>query len=257
MIEADRVTMVFSTAQGQAAALQDASFTVAEGEFVSLIGPSGCGKSTLLRLIADIYTPTAGTVRVAGQTPSSARRANLVSLMFQEPVLLPWLTARQNAELPLKFALRTKTLNAMDLLDFVGLRGWERSYPHQLSGGMQQRVALARALVTDPHLLLMDEPFAALDELTRDRMGQWLLSIWELARKTVLFVTHSIPEAVYLSDRIIVMDAHPGHVKAVIEVKLPRPRGEEVKESYAFFELLRTLRTLLRETVPVQELRST
>ncbi len=250
MIEIDRATMVFSAAEGPVTALRDVSFSVAEGEFVSLIGPSGCGKSTLLRLIADIYRPTSGIVRVAGQSPETSRRANFVGLMFQEPVLLPWLTVLQNVELPLRFARRPTPLSARYLLEFVGLRGREKDYPHQLSGGMQQRVALARALVTDPKLLLMDEPFAALDELTRDRMGQWLLSIWEQARKTVLFVTHSIPEALYLSDRVIVMDAHPGRVIAIVDVTLPRPRLEGVRESLDFFGLLGKLRALLRGDLP-------
>lgn len=246
MIAVDGVTMVFPTTRGPLAALRNVSFEVMEGEFVSLIGPSGCGKSTLLRLIADIYKPTEGVVRVGGQAAAQARKANLVGLMFQEPVLLPWLTVYQNVELPLKLTHSKNQLKPSSLLEFVGLEGRERDYPHQLSGGMQQRVALARALVTNPKLLLMDEPFAALDELTRDKMGHWLLSIWVQAKKTVLFVTHSIPEAVYLSDRVIVMDSQPGRVKAEVKVTLPRPRDELVKEDFAFFELLRTLRAHLR-----------
>ncbi|MBI4639810.1 MAG: ABC transporter ATP-binding protein [Candidatus Tectomicrobia bacterium] len=246
MIEVDRVTMIFSTSHGPLTALQDVSFRLAEGEFISFIGPSGCGKSTLLRLIADIYQPTRGTVQVDGRTPEQARKANLISLMFQEPVLLPWLTAYQNVELALRLTRPNDPLDPMWLLDFVGLKGREKDYPHQLSGGQQQRVALARALVTNPKLLLMDEPFAALDELTRDRMGQWLLSIWDQTKKTVAFVTHSIPEALYLSDRVVVMDAHPGRIRAEVEVALPRPRHEAIKGSLVFFELLQILRDHLR-----------
>jgi NitT/TauT family transport system ATP-binding protein len=248
MINVDHVTMIFATAGGPLTALHNVSFDVGDGEFVSLIGPSGSGKSTLLRLIADIYHPTAGTVQIAGQTSEQARKANFVSMMFQEPVLLPWLTAYQNTELPLKLTHNKDKLDPMALLEFVGLQKRENDYPHQLSGGMQQRVALARALVTSPKLLLMDEPFAALDELTRDRMGHWLLSIWEQTKKTVLFVTHSVPEALYLSDRVIVLDSHPGRLKAVVEVTLPRPRHEAMRESLAFFELLRMLRGHLRAT---------
>lgn len=246
VIELDRVTMVFPTAHGALTALQNMSFTIQAGEFVSIIGPSGCGKSTLLRLVADIYHPTSGTVRVAGHLPEQARKANVVGLMFQEPVLLPWLTVLENVELSLKITRAENGLNPIWLFDFVGLRGRERDYPYQLSGGMQQRVALARALATNPQLLLMDEPFGALDELTRERMGDWLLSIWEQTRKTVLFITHSVPEALFLSDRVIVMDSQPGRVRGEVDVSLPRPRDEGVKESMAFFELLRALRTLLR-----------
>jgi NitT/TauT family transport system ATP-binding protein len=245
--------MVFRTPRGALTALRDVSFQVQDGEFVSLIGPSGCGKSTILRLIADICKPTEGHLTVAGRSPEAARRADLISLMFQEPVLLPWLTVYQNVELPLKLTKPVEPLGPMDLLDLVGLRGRDKDYPHQLSGGMQQRVALARALVTNPQILLMDEPFAALDELTRDRMGNWLLSIWQQTRKTVVFVTHSIPEALYLSDRVIVLESQPGRVRAQVEVNLPAPRSDAVKESMAYFDLLRILRGHLRATEATRE----
>lgn len=249
-IEVDHVTMVFPTSHGMLTALQDVSFTVRRGEFVSLIGPSGCGKSTLLRLIADIYRPVSGVVRVEGQPPDRARRAHLVGLMFQEPVLLPWLTVLENVKLALELTGAKDGLDPTWLLALVGLSGRERDYPHQLSGGMQQRVALARALATNPQLLLMDEPFGALDELTRERMADWLLSIWEQTRKTVLFVTHSVPEAVFLSDRVIVLDSQPGRVRAEVEVTLPRPRREDLKETMTYFELLRHLRGHLRPAPP-------
>lgn len=245
LVEVNGVTMVFPAAQGPLTAVEDVSFSIHAGEFVSVIGPSGCGKSTLLRLIADIFPPTRGTVRVAGQPPAGARKAHLIGLMFQEPVLLPWLTIRDNVELATEITGVAHTHDPRWILEFVGLKGRERDYPNQLSIGMQQRAALARSLATNPTLLLMDEPFAALDELTRDRMGEWLVSIWEETRKTVIFVTHSIAEAVYLSDRVIVFGTQPGHVKTEVPVPLPRPRAQAVKESLAFFELVRTLREYL------------
>jgi len=244
----DKVTVVFSTARGPLTALEEVSFSVAEGEFVTLIGPSGCGKSTILRLVSDIHHPVAGSVKVAGDTPEHARKKNMVTMMFQEPVLLPWLTIQRNVTLALELTRPADHPDPLEVLEFVGLGGREKDYPYQLSGGMQQRVALARALVTNPRVLLMDEPFAALDELTRDRMGLWLLEVWERSRKTVLFVTHSVPEAVHLSDRVVVLDAHPGRVRAVVEINLPRPRTEEVRQGLEFFNLLGTLREHLRAT---------
>jgi NitT/TauT family transport system ATP-binding protein len=247
MVQLDRVTMRFDTAGGVLVALEDVSFSAPAGQFVALIGPSGCGKSTILRLLSDIHHPSEGRVLVDGRTPDQARKAGQVNLMFQESVLLPWLTVRGNVKLPLDLTKPSSPPDPLELIELVGLAGREDDYPHQLSGGMQQRVALARALITDPDLLLMDEPFAALDELTRDTMGQWLLSVWERTRKTVLFVTHSIAEAVYLSDRVIVLRAHPGRLQADVPIDLPRPRDEAIKESRQFFELLNTLRGFLRE----------
>lgn len=252
-ISVRNVTMVFPAPGGSVTALQDVSFDIAEGEFVSLIGPSGCGKSTALRLVADIHQPTEGSLSVSGQTPEQARKAHLVNLMFQEPVLLPWLSILQNVNLSIEITRAKEHRDPHELLEFVGLQGREKDYPGQLSGGMQQRVALARALATNPRILLMDEPFAALDEFTRDRMGNWLLSIWERTRKTVVFVTHSIPEALYLSDRVIVMDAHPGRIRADIRVELPRPRREEVRQSITFFEQLQALRNQMPRMAPIEE----
>ncbi len=248
MVELANVTMQFKTSHGTLTAIEDVSFNVADGEFISLIGPSGCGKSTILRLISDIYQPIKGTLSVAGLSASEARKRNLITMMFQEPILLPWLSIINNVKMPLELVHQKEHLDPMEVLGIVGLKGREHDYPYQLSGGMQQRAALARSLVTNPRVLLMDEPFAAIDELTRDRMGQWLLSIWEQTRKTVIFVTHSIPEALFLSDRVIVLDANPGKVRANVAVDLPRPRTEEIRQDLQYFELLGTLRSHLRAT---------
>ncbi|HZD10583.1 MAG TPA: ABC transporter ATP-binding protein [Candidatus Binatia bacterium] len=252
-ISVQNLQMVFPAPGGAVTALEDVSFDIAETEFVSLVGPSGCGKSTALRLIADIYQPTQGTVTVAGRSPGKARKEHLVNLMFQEPVLLPWLTIYQNVKLSIEITKATDHRSPDDLLAFVGLKGREKDYPGQLSGGMQQRVALARALATNPQILLMDEPFAALDEFTRDRMGNWLLSIWERSKKTVVFVTHSIPEALYLSDRVLIMDAHPGRIRADVRVDLPRPRHEGIREGLAFFEQLQAIRSLMPKSLLAEE----
>ncbi len=248
MVELANVTMQFKTSHGTLTAIEDVSFNVADGEFISLIGPSGCGKSTILRLISDIYQPIKGTLSVAGLSASEARKRNLITMMFQEPILLPWLSIIKNVNMPLELIHQKEHLSPIEALEIVGLKGREHDYPYQLSGGMQQRAALARSLVTNPRVLLMDEPFAAIDELTRDRMGQWLLSIWEQTRKTVIFVTHSIPEALFLSDRVIVLDANPGSVRADVTVDLPRPRTEEIRQDLQYFELLGTLRSHLRAT---------
>src|SRR5215510_2453688 len=223
LVEVDAVSRVFTSGAARHTAIEDVSFQVAEGEFLALLGPSGCGKSTLLRLIADVISPTSGRLTIAGDSPEAARRAGLFGFVFQESVLFPWLTALANVELPLRVGRAARALDPRELLDLVGLREFADYYPHQLSGGMRQRVALARALVTDPRILLMDEPFAALDEMTRDAMGGWLLSVWERTRKTVLFVTHSVPEAVYLADRVVVMSPAPGRVESILPIALPRP----------------------------------
>lgn len=252
-ISVRNVTMVFPAPGGSVTALRDVSFDIAEGEFVSLVGPSGCGKSTALRLVADIHQPTKGFLKVSGKTPERARKEHLVNLMFQEPVLLPWLSIYQNVNLSVEITRAKEHRDPLELLEFVGLKGREKDYPGQLSGGMQQRVALARALATNPRILLMDEPFAALDEFTRDRMGNWLLSIWERTRKTVVFVTHSIPEALYLSDRVLIMDAHPGRICADVVVDLPRPRREDIRQSITFFEQLQALRNQMPKSLPLEE----
>ncbi len=236
LVEVDAVSRVFTSGAARHTALDRVSFAVADGEFVALLGPSGCGKSTLLRLIADVIPPTSGRLTVAGGSPANARRAGLFGFVFQESVLFPWLTALANVELPLRVSRAAHARGPRELLELVGLRDFAGYYPHQLSGGMRQRVALARALVTDPQILLMDEPFAALDEMTREAMGGWLLRVWEQTRKTVLFVTHSVPEAVALADRVVVMSPAPGRIEAVLPIALPRPRDPEIKSTLALFE---------------------
>jgi NitT/TauT family transport system ATP-binding protein len=229
-------------------ALADVSLDVQPGEFLSIIGPSGCGKSTLLRLVAGLLPVQWGEVTIDGAPPRAAQRAKALGIVFQDPALLPWRTVEANVRLPLELNRARRTGERVaELLDLVGLRGFGRYYPHQLSGGMQQRVALARALATDPPLLLMDEPLAALDDITRTELRLELCRITEQTRKTVLFVTHSIGEAVLLSDRVAVMTRAPGVIRAVVEIDLPRPRGPDSDTSPAFVEHVRRLRALLWE----------
>ncbi|MBI3961225.1 MAG: ABC transporter ATP-binding protein [Deinococcus sp.] len=228
------------TGQGEPVpALSQVDLEVAESEFVSLIGPSGCGKSTLLRLVADLLPPTRGAVLIGGRPASETRRERRIGLVFQEPALMPWRRVMANVTLPLEIVGQRSGQRevAKRLLRLVGLEGFERLYPAQLSGGMRQRVAIARALTADPVVLLMDEPFGALDEITRDRMNTELLKIWQETGKTILFVTHSLAEAVYLSDRVAVLTPRPGRIRTVINITLPRPRQPEIKQSEEFFAL--------------------
>ena len=209
-------------------ALDDIDLSVARGEFLSLLGPSGCGKSTLLRIIAGLTEPTRGTCRLTLGAPGKPVAAGRLGFVFQDPTLMPWSTVAANVELPFRIAGRVGSAErdrAAAALRAVGLAGFERAYPHQLSGGMRMRVSIARALVTDPELLLLDEPFAALDEITRFALNDDLLQLWETRRPTVLFVTHSVFESVYLSTRIAVMSARPGHMVADLSVGLPHPRA--------------------------------
>jgi len=231
-------------------ALQDVSLTIAAGEFVSLIGPSGCGKSTLLRIIGDLIAPTAGQVRVNGKSPREARLARDYGIVFQSPVLYDWRNVRRNVELPLEvmgFPRREWTARAERLLHLVGLEQFRDHYPWQLSGGMQQRVSIARALAFSPPILLMDEPFGALDELTRERMNLELLAVWEQTHNTVVFVTHSIAEAVFLSSRVAILSPRPGRIERIVEIDLPRPRSALSRASPRFFELITQVRSALRE----------
>jgi NitT/TauT family transport system ATP-binding protein len=249
VIEIDGLSMVFRGRSTETVALQNATLRVQEGEFISLIGPSGCGKTTLLRIIADLVEPTEGRVLVAGKSPREARLAREYGYVFQAPVLYEWRTVLANVMLPLEimgYPKEERRKLAAKLLKMVGLQDFHKSYPWQLSGGMQQRVSIARALAFDPKLLLMDEPFGALDEITREAMNDELLRIWRETGKTVVFVTHSIPEAVFLSSRIVVMTPRPGKIERVIEVDLPYPRDNATRESGRFFELTTEVREALR-----------
>ena len=217
-------------------ALDGIDLNVASGEFLSVLGPSGCGKSTLLRIIAGLSEPTRGTCRLTLSEPEKPIAAGRIGFVFQDPTLMPWSTVTANVELPFRLAGRVgaeERERAQSALHAVGLAGFERAYPHQLSGGMRMRVSIARALATDPELLLLDEPFAALDEITRFALNDDLLQLWEMRRPTVLFVTHSVFESVYLSTRIAVMSARPGHIVADLTVDLPHPRvGARTTPSY-------------------------
>jgi NitT/TauT family transport system ATP-binding protein len=230
-------------------ALQGIDLAIRAGEFVSLIGPSGCGKSTLLRIIGDLIAPSRGTVVVNGKPADRARRDRDYGMVFQAPVLFEWRTVEDNVKLPLEIqgaGSAKRAARAREMLELVELGDFLRHYPYQLSGGMQQRVAIARALAFEPAILLMDEPFGALDEMTRERMNSEVLRIWERTGTTVIFVTHSIPEAVFLSSRVVVMSARPGRITKVIDVDLPRPRNEDTRETRRYFELVTEVREALR-----------
>jgi NitT/TauT family transport system ATP-binding protein len=225
-------------------AIQDVNITLEEGEFGALIGPSGCGKSTLLRMVADILEPTSGKITIDGAPPSRVRRDHGIGFVFQDASLLPWRTALENVRLPLEVvgAKGGGEQTPMELLDLVGLSGFEHAKPSQLSGGMQQRCAIARALVLKPKVLLLDEPFGALDEITRHRMNLELLRVWAQTRTTALLVTHSIQEAVFMADRIFVLAARPGRLVDTIEVKLERPRRLAQMSEPAFVEAVNRVR---------------
>jgi NitT/TauT family transport system ATP-binding protein len=230
-------------------ALEDINLDIRRGEFVSLIGPSGCGKSTLLRLIGDLVAPTRGEVVVNDKPADRARRDRDYGIVFQAPVLFDWRTVEDNVRLPLEILGSDKASRATrvrEMLELVELGEFARHYPYQLSGGMQQRVAIARALAFEPQILLMDEPFGALDEMTRERMNSEVLRIWERTGTTIVFVTHSIPEAVFLSSRVAVMSARPGRITKLIEVDLPRPRNELTRETERYFQLVTDVREALR-----------
>ena len=243
-LEFQNLQVIYSGAQGASTvhALEEINFAVSDGEFVSLIGPSGCGKSTLFRVVADLSKPTRGEVQIGGESPNAARLKRKVGFVFQDPALLEWRRVLQNVALPLEIkgvARREREKSAQELIELVGLKGFERSYPRQLSGGMRQRAAIARAMSTNPEVMLMDEPFGALDQITRDRLNMELLNLSQHQRMTVLFVTHSIHEAVLLSDRVFVMTPRPGRISGEIEVDLPRPRNLESRESDTFIKLVK------------------
>ena len=231
--------------QNGVTALTNVSIDIKKGEFVSLLGPSGCGKTTLLRIIADLLKPTSGEVTVGGETPTEARLKRKYGIVFQSPVLYDWRTVKKNMMLPmeiLKVPKPNREERAMQMLELVGLTDFADRYPKQLSGGMQQRVGIARALAIQPEILLMDEPFSALDEFTREKMHEDLLRIWRKTDKTIVFVTHNIAESVFLSDRVCVLSPHPGRLSALIDIDLPRPRTAEIKNTIEFTDYVAKIR---------------
>ena len=235
--------------KGGVTALENVDLEIRPGEFVSLIGPSGCGKSTLLRVVGDLIQPTAGTVEVNGKTAARARADRDYGIVFQDSVLFDWRTVAKNIGLPLELAgwsRERRRQRVQEMLELVELTGFETHHPWQLSGGMQQRVSIARALSFDPALLLMDEPFGALDEMTRERLNLELLRIWQASGSTVIFVTHSISEAVFLSTRVVVMSPRPGRITGIVDVDLPQPRTARTREEPRFAELIRDVRRTLR-----------
>ncbi len=243
------VSLTFETADGKVNALANVQLQIAEGEFVSFIGPSGCGKTTLLRLIADLEQPTSGTLLVNGVTAGEARLERAYGYVFQAPALYPWRTIEKNVMLPLEvmgFSDSERRERAKRYLALVNLSGFERKFPWQLSGGMQQRASIARALSFDPALLLMDEPFGALDEIVRDHLNEQLLRLWDKTNKTVVFVTHSIPEAVFLSTKIVVMSPRPGRIIDIIDCEFPRDRTLEIRETPEFIKIAQRVRNGLR-----------
>src|SRR2546421_1289046 len=242
-IAVNELSKLYPTRDGSVHALEQISFSVSEGEFVAVIGPSGCGKSTLLKVLAGLLPPSKGAARLRG-TPITGPRRD-IGVVFQSPVLLPWRSVLDNVLLPVDVQRLGRDRHrkvAMDLLSLVGLEGFERRYPWELSGGMQQRVAITRALIHNPAMLLMDEPFGALDAMTREQMNLELQRIWLERKKTVLFVTHSIAEAVFLADRILVMTPRPGRLLDSVDVDLPRPRGLEVIGAPEFGAVVRRIR---------------
>jgi NitT/TauT family transport system ATP-binding protein len=245
----DGVEKRFAAGGATTTALSGIDLQIQPGEFVSLIGPSGCGKSTLLRIMGDLIEPSAGRVEVNDKTAARARRDRDYGMVFQAPVLFDWRTIEANVELPLEvlgMGREERRRRAAAMLALVELSEFGGHRPWQLSGGMQQRAAIARALALEPRLLLMDEPFGALDEMTRERMNDELLRIWERTGTTIVFVTHSIPEAVFLSSRVVVMTPRPGRIVSIIDVDLPRPRSDATRESERYFEVVTAVREALR-----------
>jgi NitT/TauT family transport system ATP-binding protein len=249
VVVAQDLSLVFQTADTPVTALSEVNLSIARGEFVSFIGPSGCGKTTLMRVIADLEKPTSGRMMVNGMSAEAARLARAYGYVFQAAALYPWRNVLKNVMLPLEIIgvpATERSERAMKQLALVGLEGFERKYPWQLSGGMQQRVSIARALALEPALLLMDEPFGALDEITRDHLNEQLLRLWERTGKTVVFVTHSISEAVFLANRIVVMSPRPGRIIEIIDNPIPGPRKLDVRDSPEFAAVAQRVREALR-----------
>lgn len=249
-VTANNLSLRFDTNDGAVHALSDVDLTIKAGDFVSLIGPSGCGKTTLLRVIADLETPTSGQVLVNGVSPQQARLARAYGYVFQAASLYPWRTIARNVALPLEIMGIDKKEQRSRVernLELVNLTGFAKKYPWQLSGGMQQRASIARALAVEPQLLLMDEPFGALDEIVRDHLNEQLLQLWDKTNKTVVFVTHSIPEAVFLSTHIVVMSPRPGRIIDIIESDLPKDRGLDIRETPEFLAIAQRVREGLRQ----------
>jgi NitT/TauT family transport system ATP-binding protein len=249
VIEAKNLGLTFQTSDGPVRALTDVNLTIGKGEFVSFIGPSGCGKTTFLRVIADLEKPTEGTIAINGMTPEQARKNRAYGYVFQAAALYPWRTIEKNIALPLEimgYSRAEQKERIARTLALVNLTGFEKKFPWQLSGGMQQRASIARALAFDADLLLMDEPFGALDEIVRDHLNEQLLELWDRTNKTICFVTHSIPEAVYLSTKIVVMSPRPGRVTDVIESTLPRERPLDIRETPEFLAIAARVREGLR-----------
>ena len=243
------LSLTFQTADAPVTALDNIDLQIRRGEFISFIGPSGCGKTTLMRVIADLAVPSAGRITVNGVSPEQARLKRAYGYVFQAPALYAWRNVLRNVLLPLEIIgmpAAERKVRAARYLAMVGLEGFERKFPWQLSGGMQQRVSIARALAFEPELLLMDEPFGALDEITRDHLNEQLLQLWHQTGKTIVFVTHSISEAVFLSNRIVVMSPRPGRILEIVENKLPPDRGLDIRDTTGFLEVAHRVRQALR-----------
>jgi NitT/TauT family transport system ATP-binding protein len=256
VVSAKGLGLTFRTNDGDVVALSDVNLEIEPGEFVSFIGPSGCGKTTFLRVIADLEQPTSGTISVNGRTPEAARKSRSYGYVFQAPALFPWRTIEKNVALPLEIMGHSESERKARIartLELVNLTGFERKFPWQLSGGMQQRASIARALAFDADLLLMDEPFGALDEIVRDHLNSELLKLWARTQKTIAFVTHSIPEAVFLSSRVVVMSPRPGRITKVVDIDLPRPRTDDTREGRRYFELVTEVREALRKGGGLEE----
>lgn len=249
VIDIDNLSLTFETNDGPVHALSDIDLKIEEGDFVSFIGPSGCGKTTLLRVIADLEQPTAGSITVNGVSPEAARLARAYGYVFQAAALYPWRTIAKNVALPLEIMGLSRDEQNRRIarnMELVNLSGFEKKFPWQLSGGMQQRASIARALAVEPDLLLMDEPFGALDEIVRDHLNEQLLQLWAKTNKTVVFVTHSIPEAVFLSSKIVVLCPRPGRIYDVIESDLPRERTLDIRETPQFLKIAHRVREGLK-----------